>query len=78
MASPRSRFGELRTELQTGAGLVAPVTAGQRVGSMRIYLGPLQIHEVDLVAAESVKTAGLLGRAIDSVRLLVRPPFKPL
>ena len=45
---------------------------------MRIYLGPLQIHEVDLVAAESVKTAGLLGRAIDIVRLLVRPPFKPL
>jgi serine-type D-Ala-D-Ala carboxypeptidase (penicillin-binding protein 5/6) len=78
VAAPRSRFGELRTELQTGAGLVAPVTAGQRVGSMRIYLGPLQIHEVDLVAAESVKTAGLLGRAIDSVRLLVRPPFKPL
>ncbi|MDP4577641.1 MAG: hypothetical protein NWS77_06635, partial [Burkholderiaceae bacterium] len=78
VAAPRSRFGELRTELQTGAGLVAPVTAGQRVGSMRIYLGPLQIHEVDLVAAESVKTAGLLARAIDSVRLLVRPPFKPL
>lgn len=78
VAAPRSRFGELRTELQTGAGLVAPVTAGQRVGSMRIFLGPLQIHEVDLVAAESVKTAGLLGRAIDSVRLLVRPPFKPL
>jgi serine-type D-Ala-D-Ala carboxypeptidase (penicillin-binding protein 5/6) len=78
VAAPRSRFGELRTELQTGAGLVAPVTAGQRVGSMRIYLGPLQIHEVDLVAAESVKTAGLLGRAIDSVRLLVRPPLKPL
>ncbi|MGA1660298.1 MAG: hypothetical protein ACO37H_07495, partial [Burkholderiaceae bacterium] len=75
VAAPRKRFNELRTELQTGAGLVAPVTAGQRVGSLRIFMGPLQIHEVDLVAAESVKSAGLLGRAIDSVRLWARAPF---
>jgi D-alanyl-D-alanine carboxypeptidase (penicillin-binding protein 5/6) len=58
--------------METAQGLVAPVTAGQAVGALRISLGNLAIHRVDLVAAESIESAGLLGRAIDSLRLIVR------
>jgi hypothetical protein len=48
---------------------LAPILAGQPVGQLRIWLGAIEIHRVDLVAAESVRSAGLLGRAIDSLRL---------
>lgn len=72
VAAPRRQIPLLRAEMETAQGLVAPVTAGQAVGALRISLGNLAIHRVDLVAAESIESAGLLGRAIDSLRLIVK------
>jgi hypothetical protein len=49
--------------------VVAPIVANQPVGELRVWFGSRQIHSVSLVAAESVRPAGLLGRAIDSLVL---------
>ncbi|MEY4083350.1 MAG: hypothetical protein RL483_719 [Pseudomonadota bacterium] len=69
VAVPRGATQNLRAELSHPRGLLAPLLAGQPVGQLRIWLGAIEIHRVDLVAAESIRSAGLLGRAIDSLRL---------
>jgi len=70
VAVPKGMAQQVRLELQHPRGLVAPITAGQPVGLLRVWLGDLEIHRVELIAAESIKPAGLLGRAIDSLSLL--------
>jgi D-alanyl-D-alanine carboxypeptidase (penicillin-binding protein 5/6) len=70
VAVPRGLANQLRLELQHPKGLVAPITAGQPVGILRVWLGDLEIHRIEVIAAESIKPAGLLGRAIDSLSLL--------
>lgn len=69
VAVPRGRADNIRTQLERPNALLAPVTTGQSVGQLRIWLGDTQIHQVPVSAAESVKSAGLLGRAIDAMRL---------
>ncbi|MEY3943820.1 MAG: hypothetical protein RLZZ133_1510 [Pseudomonadota bacterium] len=69
VAIPRNQQGGIRSELQHPQGVVAPIVANQPVGELRVWFGSRQIHSVSLVAAESVRPAGLLGRAIDSLVL---------
>ena len=69
VAIPRGKAGGIRTQLERPNALLAPVTLGQPVGQLRIWLGDTEIHQVPVAAAESVKSAGLLGRAIDALRL---------
>jgi D-alanyl-D-alanine carboxypeptidase len=45
------------------------VSAGQRVGTVRVFLAGRPLGEYPAVALESVPVAGLFGRAWDSVRL---------
>ncbi|MBU3724781.1 MAG: D-alanyl-D-alanine carboxypeptidase [Burkholderiaceae bacterium] len=69
VAIPRGRADNIRTQLERPNALLAPVSIGQPVGQLRIWLGDTEIHQVPVSAAESVKAAGLLGRAIDAMRL---------
>lgn len=69
VAVPRGAVNSLRLEIQHPKGLVAPIVAGQTVGLLRVWLGELEVHRVEMVAAESVKQASLLGRAIDNLKL---------
>ncbi|MEN9772774.1 MAG: hypothetical protein RJA58_1417 [Pseudomonadota bacterium] len=69
VAVPRGRAGNIRTQLERPTALLAPVVAGQAVGQLRIWLDGTEIHQFPVTAAESVRPAGLLGRAIDSLRL---------
>jgi serine-type D-Ala-D-Ala carboxypeptidase (penicillin-binding protein 5/6) len=71
VAIPRNQQGNIRSVLQYPNGLVAPIVANQPVGELRVWFGNQEIHQVALVAADSVRPAGLLGRAIDSLRLWV-------
>jgi D-alanyl-D-alanine carboxypeptidase (penicillin-binding protein 5/6) len=69
VAVPRGRSDTIRTQLERPNALLAPVAFGQPVGQLRVWLSGTEIHQVPVTAAESVKSAGLLGRAIDSLRL---------
>ena len=69
VALPRGRAENIRTQLDRPQALLAPVTIGQQVGQLRIWLGDQEIHQVAVTAAESVRQGGLLGRAIDTLRL---------
>jgi len=69
VAVPRGTTQELRTQLVRPSALLAPITAGQSIGQLRIWLGSREIHHVPVVAVDAVQPAGVLGRAIDAARL---------
>jgi len=69
VAVPRGRTDNIRTQLDRPQALLAPVAMGQPVGRLRIWLGDQEIHQVPVTAAEAVRPGGLLGRAIDTLRL---------
>jgi D-alanyl-D-alanine carboxypeptidase (penicillin-binding protein 5/6) len=70
---PRGEADKLRTELQRTEPLVAPLTQGQRVGTVKVSTtAGVPVTEVPLVVMEAVPQAGLLGRAWDSLRLWIQ------
>lgn len=70
---PKGDGDRLRTEVQRPDPLLAPLDAGQRVGTVRVMDAQGQaLAEVPLVALEAVPVAGLFGRAWDTVRLWMK------
>lgn len=52
--------------------LIAPIKKGQVVGAVKFTLNGNVIEERNLVAAKSIEAAGILGRAFDSIKLLLQ------
>ncbi len=69
---PRGESDRLRAELVSQQPLVAPLSAGQRVGTLRVTLDDKPLGEYPVVALENVRVSGFFGRAWDSVRLWFR------
>jgi D-alanyl-D-alanine carboxypeptidase (penicillin-binding protein 5/6) len=70
---PKGEGGKLKTTVERTDPLVAPLTAGQRVGSIRVDTAAgTAVATVPLVVLEPVPLAGLLGRAWDSLRLWIQ------
>ena len=57
------------TGVQTCALPISPISAGQRVGTIRLSLAGRPFGEHAAVALESVEVAGILGRLWDTMRL---------
>lgn len=49
--------------------LVAPLTAGQQVGTVKLMDGATKVAEFPVVALEDVPEAGFFGRLWDTIRL---------
>jgi D-alanyl-D-alanine carboxypeptidase (penicillin-binding protein 5/6) len=69
---PRGEGEKLKAELLSQQPLVAPVSQGQRVGTLRVFLEGKPLGEYPLVALEPVPVAGLFGRAWDTLRLWLK------
>ena len=70
---PKGEGDKIRTTLERTDPLVAPLTAGQRVGSIKISTaGGSAITSVPLVVQEPVPLAGIFGRAWDAIRLWIK------
>jgi D-alanyl-D-alanine carboxypeptidase (penicillin-binding protein 5/6) len=66
---PKGMGDRLKAEMVSLQPLVAPVSAGQRVGTIRVSLDGKQLAEYPAVALEGVAVAGILGRTWDTMRL---------
>ena len=66
---PRSDTEKVKADFVSEQPLIAPVSAGQKVGIVRVSLAGRPLGEYPAVALEAVPVAGLFGRAWDSVRL---------
>jgi D-alanyl-D-alanine carboxypeptidase (penicillin-binding protein 5/6) len=59
---PRGRYEELKAVMDVPRQLVAPFTAGQQVGSVKLSLDGKVVAEAPLVAVEAVEEAGFFKR----------------
>ena len=66
---PRGSADRIKAEFVAMEPIVAPVSAGQRVGIVKVTLEGKPIAEYPVVALENIAVAGLFGRTWDSVRL---------
>jgi D-alanyl-D-alanine carboxypeptidase (penicillin-binding protein 5/6) len=69
LAVPKGLAPRIKTELLSRQPLLAPVTAGQVVGTLKVTLDDKPYGDYPVVAIEAVPVAGIFGRMIDSVRL---------
>lgn len=69
LAVPKGFAPRLKAELVSQQPLIAPVTAGQVIGTMKVTLDGKAYGEYPVVAIDGVPVAGVIGRAIDTVRL---------
>ena len=69
LAVPKGFGPKVQAELVSQQPLVAPVALGQTVGTMKVSVDGKLYGEFPVLAIEAVPQAGIIGRAIDSVRL---------
>ena len=70
---PKGEGERLKTVVERTDPLVAPLLAGQRVGTLKVSTATgAPVAEVPLTVIESVELAGLLGRAWDAIRLWIK------
>jgi D-alanyl-D-alanine carboxypeptidase (penicillin-binding protein 5/6) len=69
---PRGTSDRLKATVVSMQPLVAPISVGQRVGTMKLTLDGTPLREIPVVALEHVPVAGFFGRGWDSLRLLFR------
>lgn len=69
---PKGQADKLKANLESRQPLIAPVSAGQKVGVMKLTLDSKPYAEIPVVALEAVAVAGILGRGWDSIRLFFK------
>jgi len=69
LAVPKGLAPRIKTELLSKQPLIAPVAAGQVIGTMKVTLDDKPYGDYQVIAVEAVPVAGVFGRMIDSVRL---------
>jgi serine-type D-Ala-D-Ala carboxypeptidase (penicillin-binding protein 5/6) len=70
---PKGEGDKLKTTIERTDPLIAPLTAGQQVGTIKIATaGGTPVASVPLVVLEPVALAGIFGRAWDAIRLWIK------
>ena len=70
---PRGQGSQMKTVVERTDPLVAPLAAGQRVGTLKVTTAAgAPVAALPLVVLEPVELAGVLGRAWDAIRLWIR------
>jgi D-alanyl-D-alanine carboxypeptidase (penicillin-binding protein 5/6) len=70
---PKGSGAQMKTVIQRNDPLVAPLAAGQKVGTIQVTTAAgASVASLPLVVQEPVELAGLLGRAWDSLRLWIK------
>lgn len=69
---PKGEYTNVKAMISSTQPLVAPIKKGQVIGTIKFVLNGKTIDERKLVAIQSVEIAGILGRAWDSLKLLMQ------
>ena len=69
VAVPKGYGSHVKTELVANPTLIAPIAAGQKLGTLKVNIDDKPFGEYPVVALGDVPAAGIFGRAIDSMRL---------
>ncbi|MDO9205431.1 D-alanyl-D-alanine carboxypeptidase family protein [Methylotenera sp.] len=69
---PKGEYANVKAVMSSVQPLIAPIKKGQVIGSVKFTLNGKAIDERALVAAKTIDGAGILGRAWDSIKLLMQ------
>ncbi len=69
LSLPKGMVGKVKASLESRQPLLAPVQAGQVVGTLKLTLDDKPYGDYSVVALEAVPVAGIFGRAWDTMRL---------
>jgi D-alanyl-D-alanine carboxypeptidase (penicillin-binding protein 5/6) len=69
---PKSQVSAVKGEIERMEPLVAPIAAGQKIGTLRIRLANNILAERPVIALEAMEPAGWFGRAWDTIRLWIK------
>ncbi|WP_048438440.1 D-alanyl-D-alanine carboxypeptidase family protein [Caenimonas sp. SL110] len=72
VAVPSGSASKVKAQVARPDPLIAPLSKGQQVGTLKISSGEHLMLEVPLVALESVEQAGFISRTWDAVRLWIK------
>lgn len=67
---PKGEYARVKAKMSSKQPLIAPIDAGQEIGTIQFLLDGKVIDERNLVAASKVEVAGIFGRMWDSIKLL--------
>jgi D-alanyl-D-alanine carboxypeptidase (penicillin-binding protein 5/6) len=69
LAVPKGFGPRLKTELVSQQPLLAPVTRGQVLGTLKVSMDGKPYGEYPVSALDAVEPAGIVGRVVDGIRL---------
>lgn len=72
LSVPKGYGEKLKATVETQQPLLAPITAGQKIGVLKVVMDGKPYGEFPVVALEEVAIAGIFGRGWDSLRLLFK------
>ena len=72
VAVPNGMAAKVKTQVLRNDPLLAPVTKGQQIATLRVTAGDQPVVDVPLLALDAVEQAGVMGRAWDAIRLWIR------
>ena len=72
VAVPAGQAAKVKTLVARPDPLVAPLTKGQQVGTLKVSLAGSPLLDVPLVSLEAVESAGIFGRAWHAIRLWIK------
>jgi serine-type D-Ala-D-Ala carboxypeptidase (penicillin-binding protein 5/6) len=72
LALPKGQADRIKASVESLQPLLAPISAGQQVGVMKLTLDGKPFRELPVVALEAVPLAGIFGRGWDSLRLFFK------
>ncbi len=72
ISAPLGTAARLEATLESVQPLIAPVEAGNRVGTLKLTLDGKPWGEYPVVALETVRIANIFGRGLDTLRLMFK------
>jgi len=69
---PKGEYANVKAVISSTQPLIAPIKKGQVIGTVKFMLNGKMVEQRSIVAAKAVDTAGILGRAWDSIKLLLQ------
>jgi D-alanyl-D-alanine carboxypeptidase (penicillin-binding protein 5/6) len=67
---PKGMGSKVKPEVDLNEPLIAPISAGQQVGTVKVVADGKVLSQIPVVALQPVPQAGVLGRAWDSLMLM--------
>ncbi len=69
---PRRRYNELKASINVDKQIIAPVKAGDKLGSVTVKLKDELLTTKDLIALNEVEKGGIFRRLYDSVLMMIK------